>query len=106
MSVRITWSHRNTPGHQCTALVGHFPGQVTGCLVDLGSLDKKTRSFPSHEATEIILILYFFGLATFCTHSDVCDIATYFQLVLAAVERERLEHIGSCSQELPVQLPH
>ena len=42
----------------------------------------------------------------FCTDSDIGDVATDLQFILAAVEGERLNHTGSCSQKLPVQLPH
>lgn len=36
---------RDPPGHQGVALVGHLPGQVAGCLVDLRSLWART---PGH----------------------------------------------------------
>lgn len=102
----ITWSLRDAPSDQCVTLIGYLPGQVTGCFIDLGTLGQRQTDWSD---VKIILIRYSKqdeGVTGFFPDSDVGDIAADLQLILTAVEGERLKHISSGPQELPVQLPH
>lgn len=105
-SLQIRGSLRHTSSNQCIALIGDLPGHVAGSLVDLGPLchrrehNKHYKSHPAWplaaETTAVQVI----------TDSDVGDIATQLQLILAAVEGECLNHIGASPQKFSVQLPH
>lgn len=40
VGLHVAGSLRHGPTNQCTTLIGDLPGQVTGCLIDLGPLDQ------------------------------------------------------------------